>query len=81
MNITVENLSRIMSKLRLGFTNDSARRLAFSKLKRVPRPNNRYNTSSNFLICVKSLEDYLLKEVGLEANVIYQAIYGGEDNN
>ncbi|GGG23804.1 hypothetical protein GCM10007425_17800 [Lysinibacillus alkalisoli] len=76
MSYTVEQVSRILSRLGLGFSNDSAKRLVDSKLKRVERPNSRYNTSYNYLVYVKSLEEYLINEVGLDTNVVYEAVYG-----
>lgn len=80
MSYTIEELSRVMNKLGLGFSKDSAKRLADSKLKRVERPNNRYNTGFNYLVDVKSLEEYLIIEVGLDANIVYEAVYGTGGN-
>lgn len=76
MSFTVENVARVMGKLGLGFTTAAAKRLCDSKLKRVERPNSRYNTSYNYLVDVKSLESYLLNECSFEANTVYEAIYG-----
>lgn len=77
MMYSVEQVGRVMQRLNLGFTTAAAKRLCDSKLKRVERPNSRYNTSFNYLVDVKSLEEYLINEVGLDADVVYQAIYGG----
>ncbi len=78
MSYTVEQVSRVLNRLNMGFTTASANRLIDSKLKKVPRTNCRYNTSYNYLVDVKSLEEYLINEVGLDADVVYQAIYGGQ---
>ena len=76
MSYTIEELSRVMRKLGLGFSRDSAKRLADSKLKKVPRPNSCYNTSYNYLVDVKSLEEYLINDVGLNTDVVFEAVYG-----
>lgn len=79
MNIsyTAEQATRVMSKLGISFTTASVVRLVKnSKLKKVPRPSSRYNTSFNYLVCLESLQNYLVNEVGLDANIVYQAIYG-----
>lgn len=75
---SVEQVGRVMQRLNLGFTTAAAKRLCDSKLKRVERPNSRYNTSFNYLVDIKSLEEYLINEVGLDADVVNQAIYGGQ---
>lgn len=76
MSYTVEEVSRVMSKLGLSFTVSAAKRFVDNKLKKVQRPNSRYNTSYNYLVDVKSLEEYLTNEVGLDSNTVYQAVYG-----
>lgn len=78
MMYSVEQVGRVMQRLNLGFTTAAAKRLCESKLKRIERPNSRYNTSFNYLVDVKSLQEYLINEVGLDADVVYQAIYGGQ---
>lgn len=76
MSFTVENVARVMGKLGLGFTIAAAKRLCDSKLKRVERPNSRYNTSYNYLVDVKSLESYLISECSFDSTTVYEAIYG-----
>lgn len=76
MSYTVEQVSRVMNRLSLGFTTDSAKRLVDRKLKKVERPSHHYNTSFNYLVDVASLEHYLINEVGLDSNVVYEAVYG-----
>lgn len=78
MNYTVEEISRVLSKLGISFTISAAQRLIDSKLKKLPRPNSRYNTSFNYLVDVKSLEDYLINDVGLDGGLVYKAVYGGQ---
>ncbi len=80
MSYTVEQVSRVLNRLNMGFTTASASRLINSKLKKVPRPNSRYNTSYNYLVDVKSLVDYLINEAGLDTNVVYEAVYGTGGN-
>lgn len=80
MSFTVENVARVINKLGLGFTTAAAKRLCDSKLKRVERPNSCYNTSFNYLVDVKSLEEYLINEVGLDKNTVYEAVYGTGGN-
>lgn len=77
MSYTVEQVSRVLNRLNMGFTTASAKRLIDSKLKRVERPSSRYNTSFNYLVDVASLETYLIEEVGLDANEVSMDIYGG----
>lgn len=76
MSYTVEQVSRVLSKLGLGFSKDSAKRLVDSKLKKVPRPTSSYNTSYNYLVDVRSLESYLINDVGLDKNTVLEAVYG-----
>lgn len=78
ISYTVEQVSRVLNKLNMGFTTASASRLIDNKLKKLPRPNSRYNTSFNYLVDVKDLEEYLISEVGLDSLLVYKAIYGGE---
>jgi len=80
MSYTVEQVSRVLNRLNMGFTTASARRLIDSKLKRVERPNSRYNTSYNYLVDVKSLEEYLINDIGLDTNVVFEAVYGTGGN-
>lgn len=77
MTCTVEQVSRVLNRLNMSFTTASAKRLVDNELKKVARPNNRYNTSFNYLVDVKSLEDYLINECSLDANAVYEAVYGG----
>lgn len=77
MTYTVEEVSRVLSRLNMGFTTSAAKRLAESKLKRVERPNNYYNTSFNYLVEVQSLEKYLIDECNLDASLVHSTIYGG----
>lgn len=76
MSYTVESVSRVLNRLNMGFTTASASRLIDSKLKKVPRPNSRYNTSYNYLVDVKSLEEYLINDVSLDTDVVFKAVYG-----
>lgn len=78
MMYSIEQVSRVLNRLNMGFTTASAKRLCDSKLKKLPRPNSRYNTSFNYLVDVTSLEDYLITEVGLDAGLVYKAVYGGQ---
>lgn len=79
MSYTVEEVSRVMSKLGISFTLSAAQRLINNgKLTRVPRPNSCYNTSYNYLVDVKSLEEYLINDVGLDRNTVLDAVYGTE---
>lgn len=79
MRYTVEEVSRVMSKLGMSFTVSAAKRLIDNgKLKKVPRPNSRYNTSYNYLVDVKSLEEYLINDVNLDRNNVLDAVYGTE---
>lgn len=75
---SVEQVGRVMQRLNLEFTTAAAKRLCDSKLQRVERPNSRYNTSFNYLVDVKSLEEYLIEECGFDVNTVYQAVYGGQ---
>ena len=61
----------------MGFTTASDTRLVDSKLKKVSRPRSCYNTSFNYLVDVKSLEDYLINECAIDANAVYIAVYEG----
>lgn len=77
MTYTVEEVSRVLSRLNMGFTTSAAKRLAESKLKRVERPKNYYNTSFNYLVDVQSLEKYLIDECKLDAILVHSAVSGG----
>lgn len=77
MTYTVEQISRVLNRLNMGFTTDTAKRLVDSKLKKVARPNHYYNTRFNYLVDVGSLENYLINECKLDANLVNTAIYGG----
>ncbi|WP_374965412.1 hypothetical protein [Lysinibacillus sp. RS5] len=50
MTYTVEQVSRVLNRLNMGFTTDAAKRLVESKLKRVARPSHHYNTSFGCII-------------------------------
>lgn len=77
MMYSVEQVSRFLNRLNMGFTTDSAKRLVDRKLKKVERPSHHYNTSFNYLVDVQSLEEYLINECGLDANLVHSAVYGG----
>ncbi|WP_340582310.1 hypothetical protein [Staphylococcus aureus] len=79
MNFTVEQTSRILSRLNVNsFTASSTQRLLENnKLKRVQRPNNCFNTAYNYVVDGKSLEDFLVNELKLDSNEVSMAIYGG----
>ncbi|MEQ6357806.1 hypothetical protein ABNX05_24705 [Lysinibacillus sp. M3] len=77
MMYSVEQVSRVLNRLNMGFTTDSAKRLVDRKLKKVERPSHHYNTSFNYLVDVQSLEEYLINECGLDANLVHSAVYGG----
>lgn len=77
MTYTVEQVSRVLNRLNLGFTTDSAKRLVDRKLKKVERPSHHYNTSFNYLVDVQSLEEYLINECSLDAILVQSAVYGG----
>lgn len=77
MNYTLEQTGRVLSRLNMGVSTLSAKRLVDNgKLKRVQRPRYCPNTAYPFVVDVKSLEAYLINEVGLDANTVYQAVYG-----
>lgn len=78
MSYTVEQVSRVLNRLHMGFTTDSAKRLVDRKLKKVERPSHHYNTSFNYLVDVQSLEEYLINECRLDANLVHSAVYGGK---
>lgn len=77
MKYTVEQVSRVLNRLNMCFTTAAAKRLVDSKLTKVPCTHNHYNTSFNFLVDVKSLENYLTDECGLDTNIVFSAVYGG----
>lgn len=78
MSFTVESVSRVLNKLNIGVSKHSVKRLLDNgKLKRVQRPHYCQNTTYNYLVDVVSLEAYLVNEVGLDANEVAIAIYGG----
>ncbi|MFY0517841.1 hypothetical protein ACOMCU_08405 [Lysinibacillus sp. UGB7] len=78
MSFTVESVSRVLNKLNIGVSTHSVKRLLDNgKLKRVQRPHYCQNTTYNYLVDVVSLEAYLVNEVGLDANEVAIAIYGG----
>ncbi len=79
MNFTIEQVSRILSRLNVSsFTASSTQRLLEkSKVKRVPRPNNCFNTAYNYVVDGKGLEDFLVNELKLDSNEVSMAIYGG----
>lgn len=77
MTYTVEQVSRVLNRLNIGFTTDAAKRLVDRNLKKVTRPSHHYNTSFNYLVDVKSLEDYLINECKLDAHLVHSAVYGG----
>jgi len=81
MTYTVEQVSRVLNRLNMGFTTDSAKRLVDRKLKKVERPNHHYNTSFNYLVDVQSLEEYLINECRLDANLVHSAYMEGISND
>lgn len=76
MIMTVEQISRILNKLNICFTVNSAIRLINNKLIKVPRPKTYYNTGYAFLVDVQSLERYLINECKLDTNKTNTIIYG-----
>ncbi len=77
MNFTLEQIGRVLSRLDMGISTQSAKRLVDNgKLKRVQRPHYCPNTAYPFVICVSSLQNYLINECGFDANTVYEAIYG-----
>lgn len=78
MNFTVESVGRVLNKMNVGISTHSVKRLLDNgKLKRMQRPHYCQNTTYNYLVCVDSLQNYLINEVGLDANEVSMAIYGG----
>ncbi|MEK5433030.1 hypothetical protein MKY88_19545 [Lysinibacillus sp. FSL R7-0073] len=81
MNYTLEQTGRVLSRLKMGVSTQSAKKLVDNgKLKRVQRPHYCPNTADPFVVCVDSLQNYLINEVGLNANVVYEAVYGTGGN-
>ena len=77
MSFTVESVGRVLNKLNVGNSTHSVKRLLDNgKLKRVQRPHYCQNTTYNYLVCVDSLQNYLINEIGLDANMVYKVVYG-----
>ncbi|MFJ7664151.1 hypothetical protein ACIQXW_17490 [Lysinibacillus sp. NPDC097162] len=78
MTYTLEQVGRVLSKLNLGVSVHSAKKLVDNgKLKRIERPHYCQNTAYNFLVDIESLETYLVNEIGLNANEVSIALFGG----
>ncbi|WP_446936278.1 hypothetical protein [Lysinibacillus fusiformis] len=77
MIYSVEQVNRVLNQLNMGFTTSAAKLLVDSKLKKVERSSHHYNTSFNYLVDVQGLEEYLIYECRLDANLVHSAVYGG----
>lgn len=78
--ITIEHASRILSRLNFNsFTASSTQRLLEDgKVKRLPRPNNCFNTAYNYVVDLDSLQHVLVNKLGFDINKVQKAIYGGQ---
>lgn len=78
MNITLEQVARVLSRLNISFTASSTQKFIEKwNVKRVSRPNGCFNTTYNYVVDVESLKGCLVDDLGLDVNLVHSVLYGG----
>lgn len=76
MNLTVEQVSRILNRLNICFTVAAATRLIDTNLVKVKRQKDFHQTGYAYLVDAHSFEQYLIQARGFDANKAHAAVFG-----